>query len=224
MLQSGRSLLDYQPDGSTLPDQNTPINTRFLRGESALTMRATGKVAGARWCASPNYNERPAGVTPSLLVVHNISLPPGQFSGDAIEQFFCNRLDASAHPYFETIANMKVSSHLLIRRDGSVLQFVNLLDKAWHAGRSNFRGEDECNDFSIGIELEGADETPYADEQYDRLSSLAAQIMLAWPEITTERITGHSDIAPGRKTDPGPAFDWPRFLGQLQQVTDGGLG
>lgn len=153
--------------------------------------------------------------------MHNISLPPGRFSGDAIEQFFCNQLDPSAHPYFQTIADLKVSSHLLVRRDGSVLQFVNLRDRAWHAGRSSFGEEDECNDFSVGIELEGTDDIAYTDAQYDQLSVLSALIMAAWPEITTERVTGHSDIAPGRKTDPGPAFDWRRFLGLLRhRLTD----
>lgn len=185
-------------------------------------MRATGRISFARWCASPNFNERPAGSKPSLLVVHNISLPPGQFGGDAIERFFCNQLDPSAHPYFQSIADLKVSSHLMIRRDGAALQFVSLLDRAWHAGRSSFQGEDECNDFSIGIELEGTDDTPYTDAQYDQLATLASLIMVAWPEITRERITGHSDIAPGRKTDPGPAFDWTGFRGKLEyRAADG---
>lgn len=199
------------------------IPAKKIFTEEAKELRATGRVAAACWCASPNYNERPPGKTPSLLVVHNISLPPGQFSGDAIEQFFCNRLDSAAHPYFQTIADLKVSSHLLIRRDGYVLQFVNLRDRAWHAGRSSFGGEDECNDFSIGIELEGTDETPYTDVQYERLSELSALIMEAWPAITIGRVTGHSDIAPGRKTDPGPAFDWSRFLSQVTgRIIDGG--
>lgn len=211
-----------------MPDHNTPVETDIscdetARDKTARRLRATGRVASARWCASPNYNERPEGLLPTLLVVHNISLPPGQFSGDAVEQFFCNKLDPSAHPYFQTIADMKVSSHLLIRRDGSVLQFVNLLDRAWHAGRSSFHGEDECNDFSIGIELEGTDETPYSDEQYNQLSELSELIMEAWPDITPQRITGHSDIAPGRKTDPGPAFDWARFLGQLEHSGNRGI-
>lgn len=205
-----------------MPDHTLNL-ARQTSSEEAARLRATGNVPCARWCASPNYNERPSGATPSLLVVHNISLPPGQFTGDAIEQFFCNQLDSTAHPYFQTIADLKVSSHLLIRRDGSVLQFVNLKDRAWHAGRSSFEGENECNDFSIGIELEGTDETPYTDAQYERLSALSALIMDAWPEITMGRITGHSDIAPGRKTDPGPAFDWPRFLSQVtRRITDGG--
>ncbi|MET4027420.1 AmpD protein [Marinobacter sp. MBR-99] len=148
----------------------------------------------------------------SLLVVHSISLPPGQFGGTEIEDFFCNRLDPAAHPYFETIAAMKVSAHALVRRDGSVVQFVSCLDRAWHAGRSCFDGQKECNDFSIGIELEGADDIPYTAEQYRTLANMARLTMIAWPEISVERITGHSDIAPGRKTDPGPAFDWPCFV------------
>lgn len=199
----------------------TPV--KKMSTEEAAELRASGLIPSARWCASPNFNERPPDKPPSLLVIHNISLPPGRFSGDAIEQFFCNQLDASAHPYFQTIAELEVSSHLLIRRDGSVLQFVNLRDRAWHAGRSSFEGENECNDFSIGIELEGTDEIPYTDAQYERLSMLTALIMAAWPEITSARVTGHSDIAPGRKTDPGPAFDWPRFLSQVKCIiTDGG--
>lgn len=194
-----------------------------ISADEAAEVRASGRVPSARWCASPNFNERPPGKTPSLLVIHNISLPPGQFSGDAIEQFFCNRLEASAHPYFQAIADLEVSSHLLIRRAGSVLQFVNLRDRAWHAGRSSFEGENECNDFSIGIELEGTDEIPYTDAQYQRLSVLSALIMKAWPEITMARLTGHSDIAPGRKTDPGPAFDWLRFRNQVKRrIAEGG--
>jgi len=200
-----------------LPDQNSTVSADNAFQQAALELRDTGRVSSARWCASPNFNERPPGFTPTLLVVHNISLPPGQFSGDAIERFFCNQLDPSEHPYFQTIAEMRVSSHLLIRRDGSSLQFVNLQDRAWHAGRSSFQGESECNDFSIGIELEGADDTRYTDSQYARLSDLSVLIMAAWPDITRERITGHSDIAPGRKTDPGPAFDWSRFRSLLAQ-------
>ncbi|MGB1951145.1 MAG: 1,6-anhydro-N-acetylmuramyl-L-alanine amidase AmpD [Marinobacter sp.] len=178
-------------------------------------LRRTGRIARARWCPSPNFGPRPDGAGISLLVVHNISLPPGQFGGDAIERFFCNCLDASEHPYFETIAGMQVSAHALIRRDGSVIQFVSLLDRAWHAGRSSFRGEQECNDFSIGIELEGTDDIPYTDEQYQSLADVSVCVMAAWPEIRRDRITGHCDIAPGRKTDPGPAFDWNRYQQQL---------
>ena len=208
-----------------MPDQDPLKATLIAENSEVGELRATGRVSVARWCGSPNFNERPSGTSLSLLVIHNISLPPGQFGGDAIERFFCNQLDASAHPYFQSIADLKVSSHLMIRRDGSVLQFVSLLDRAWHAGRSSFQGEDECNDFSVGIELEGTDDTPYTNAQYDQLAALTSQIMAAWPEITHDRITGHSDIAPGRKTDPGPAFDWPGFRSRLQsRTTDGGHG
>lgn len=177
----------------------------------SLQLRTSGYLPGARWCPSPNFGPRPEGADISLLIVHNISLPPGQFGGDAIERFFCNRLDAGEHPYFETIADLKVSAHALIQRDGAVVQFVSLLERAWHAGRSSFCGREECNDFSIGIELEGTDDMPYTEAQYRSLARLSRLIMVAWPDIDPSRITGHSDVAPGRKTDPGPAFDWPYF-------------
>lgn len=189
-----------------------------LSETSAAELRLTGRLDTARWCPSPNFGPRPENAPVSLLVVHNISLPPGQFGGDAIERFFCNQLDPAAHPYFQTIADMRVSSHLLIRRDGTPVQFVSLLDRAWHAGRSCFRGEQECNDFSVGIELEGADDIPYTPAQYQMLTNLSLLIMKAWPAITPDRITGHSDIAPGRKTDPGPAFDWANY----RQLLDAG--
>lgn len=185
-------------------------------GTDGKSLRETGWLPFARWCPSPNFGPRPDGAAISLLVVHNISLPPGQFGGPEIEDFFCNRLDHSAHPYFQTIEGVQVSAHLLIRRDGALVQFVSLLDRAWHAGRSCFEGQEECNDFSIGIELEGTDEIPYTPEQYSRLAEVADLIMAAWPAITTGRITGHCDIAPGRKSDPGPAFDWPYFRAALQ--------
>ncbi|MFW5824082.1 MAG: 1,6-anhydro-N-acetylmuramyl-L-alanine amidase AmpD [Marinobacter sp.] len=174
-------------------------------------LRTSGRVPAARWCPSPNFGPRPDGDDISLLVIHNISLPPEQFGGPYIEDFFCDRLDTSAHPYFREIAGMTVSAHLLIRRDGELLQFVSLRDRAWHAGRSVFCGREECNDYSIGIELEGADQVPYTEAQYRQLASVTRDIMAAWPAITEDRIAGHSDIAPGRKTDPGPAFDWPCF-------------
>ncbi|GGY65153.1 1,6-anhydro-N-acetylmuramyl-L-alanine amidase AmpD [Marinobacter zhanjiangensis] len=174
-------------------------------------LRQSGRLPQARWCPSPNFGPRPDQDDISLLVVHNISLPPQQFGGSHIEDFFCNRLDTSAHPYFEEIGGMKVSSHLLIRRDGELLQFVSLRDRAWHAGRSVFCGREECNDYSIGIELEGADHIPYTADQYRQLTEVTREIMAAWPAITEDRIAGHSDIAPGRKTDPGPAFDWRHF-------------
>ncbi|WP_198402680.1 1,6-anhydro-N-acetylmuramyl-L-alanine amidase AmpD [Marinobacter salinus] len=187
-------------------------------------LRETGRVPGLRWCPSPNFGPRPEGASISLLVVHNISLPPGQFGGAEIEDFFCNRLDCSAHPYFEAIAGMQVSAHILIKRDGSLTQFVSLLDRAWHAGRSCFQGDEECNDFSIGIELEGTDEIPYTDAQYRSLAWLSRLVMMAWPEITPERVTGHCDIAPGRKTDPGQAFDWGYFLALLENSSSGEEG
>lgn len=183
-----------------------PVSPRF-----PSTLRQSGRLPTARWCPSPNFGPRPDADDISLVVVHNISLPPEQFGGSHIEDFFCNRLDTSVHPYFEEIGEMKVSSHLLIRRDGELLQFVNLRDRAWHAGRSVFCGREECNDFAVGIELEGADEIPYTEEQYRKLAEVTQEIMAAWPAITEDRIAGHSDIAPGRKTDPGPAFSWRYF-------------
>lgn len=185
----------------------------------AEKLRLTGRLPGARWCPSPNFGPRPEGADITLLVVHNISLPPGQFGGPHIERFFQNCLEPTDHPYFETIADMQVSAHALIRRNGAIVQFVSCLDRAWHAGRSCFQGQEECNDFSIGIELEGADDVPYTAEQYDTLASLAALISRAWPGISRERMAGHCDIAPGRKTDPGEAFDWSRFYELLDYHT-----
>ena len=175
----------------------------------------SGWCQGVSHCPSPNFNARPEGTLVSLLVIHNISLPPGQFGTGKVQCFFQNRLDASEHPYFEGIATMTVSAHFLIERDGSVFQFVSCNERAWHAGVSFFDGRDNCNDFSIGIELEGTDDQPCSDAQYAALGELAGQLLSAYPGITAERIRGHSDIAPGRKTDPGPAFDWPRFLASL---------
>ena len=148
---------------------------------------------------------------PELLVVHGISLPPGQFGGPEIEQLFGNTLDWDSHPYFKEIRGMKVSSHLLVRRDGELLQFVPFHRRAWHAGESRFRGRDCCNDFSIGIELEGEDDTPYTDRQYEVLTDVTRALLRAYPEMSARDIAAHADIAPGRKTDPGPAFDWLRL-------------
>lgn len=205
-----------------MPDSDVFCECSPAPGPDRRSLRETGRIPFARWCPSPNFGPRPEGVDISLLVVHNISLPPGQFGGPEIEDFFCNRLDHSAHPYFRTIAGVQVSAHLLIRRDGAVVQFVSLLDRAWHAGRSCFEGREECNDFSIGIELEGTDEIPYTPEQYRKLAEVAGLVMGAWPEITTGRITGHCDIAPGRKSDPGPAFDWQCFLAALNAARKSG--
>jgi N-acetyl-anhydromuramoyl-L-alanine amidase len=174
-----------------------------------------GWIDGAEQCWSPNFNLRPDNAAISLLVIHNISLPPGEFGGGYVQQFFQNTLDASLHPYFETIAELKVSAHLFIERDGKVTQFVPFDARAWHAGNSSFAGVANCNDYSIGIELEGADDLPYTDAQYGALEKVSRQLLLTYPKLTPERITGHSDIAPGRKTDPGPAFDWQRYRTSL---------
>lgn len=174
----------------------------------------TGWCAGAQYCPSPNFNRRPSGEV-SLLVIHNISLPPGQFGTGQVHALFRNELDPQAHPYFAGIAHLQVSAHFLIERDGSLIQFVSCNERAWHAGVSCFAGREQCNDFSLGIELEGTDELPYSDAQYATLRDLSRELMRVYPEISRERICGHSDIAPGRKTDPGPAFDWPRYLDSL---------
>lgn len=176
---------------------------------------STGWVSGIRHCPSPNYNQRPHGEI-SLLVIHNISLPPGQFGTGKVQAFFGNQLVVDEHPYFAEICHLQVSAHFLIERDGAVTQFVSCLDRAWHAGVSQFQGRDNCNDFSLGIELEGTDEQPYTDQQYQALIELTERLRQAWPAITVERICGHCDIAPGRKTDPGPAFDWARLRAALE--------
>jgi AmpD protein len=170
-----------------------------------------GWLAQARHAPSPNWDPRPEGVAVDLLVIHNISLPPEDFGGPWIEALFQNRLDPRAHPYFAAIAGVRVSAHLLIRRDGELVQFVSLNHRAWHAGPSCFDGRSACNDFSVGIELEGADHIPFTDAQYQCLAVVTAEVRRRYPAIGSERITGHSDIAPGRKTDPGPAFDWARY-------------
>ncbi|WP_428771450.1 1,6-anhydro-N-acetylmuramyl-L-alanine amidase AmpD [Vibrio sp.] len=166
---------------------------------------------GARRVESPYYDLRPEGETISLLVVHNISLPPGQFGGNYIEQFFTGQLNADEHPFFAVIANMKVSAHCLIRRDGEVVQFVPFNARAWHAGASSFAGRARCNDYSLGIELEGNDFVAYTDAQYQALAQLTRQLMQHYPAITPPRITGHQYIAPLRKSDPGLVFDWRYF-------------
>jgi N-acetyl-anhydromuramoyl-L-alanine amidase len=165
-----------------------------------------------RWIDSPNCDDRPPGVEVSLLVLHSISLPPGAYGGDAIEQLFTNRLDPEAHPYFREIAHLRVSSHFLIRRDGELLQFVPVERRAWHAGASSWRGRERCNDFSIGIELEGSDDSPFEAAQYRRLAELIRELRKILP---LRDIAAHSDVAPGRKTDPGARFDWPRLLAAL---------
>ncbi|MEW8043238.1 MAG: 1,6-anhydro-N-acetylmuramyl-L-alanine amidase AmpD [gamma proteobacterium symbiont of Phacoides pectinatus] len=160
---------------------------------------------------SPNHDERPEGASVDLLVIHNISLPPDQFGGPWIDDLFRNRLDPGAHPYFLEIAHLRVSAHLLIRRDGTLIQYVPCDQRAWHAGVSCHDGRERCNDFSIGIELEGEDTTPYTDAQYQQLATVTRALLTRYPGLNRQRITGHSDIAAGRKSDPGPAFDWARF-------------
>jgi AmpD protein len=180
--------------------------------------RATHRLRGARWVPSPNCDARPGPSDISLVVVHGISLPPGKFGGPWIDRLFTNALDPGAHPYFGKIRQLKVSSHLCVFRDGTVRQYVGFDRRAWHAGESLFDGRSRCNDFSIGIELEGTDAVPYAPVQYRRLAAIAAALLRAYPAITPARIVGHSDIAPGRKTDPGPHFDWLRFHAELDVV------
>lgn len=166
-----------------------------------------GLLPAARFIPSPNCDARPEAGPPCLIVIHNISLPPNEYGGEGIIELFSNCLDPAAHPYYETIKNLKVSSHFLIRRDGDLIQFVPCTQRAWHAGASQWRGRERCNDFSIGIELEGSDFEAFTEAQYAKLGQLIPALQAAYP-ITD--ITGHADIAPGRKTDPGPFFDWGR--------------
>jgi AmpD protein len=173
-----------------------------------VAIDASGYAPAARQIRSPNRDARPAGTPVTLIVVHGISLPPGQFGGNAIAQLFTNRLDAGAHPYYASIAGLEVSAHFLIRRDGELVQFVGCNERAWHAGASEWKGRGQCNDFSIGVELEGTDDVPYAAAQYTMLARLARALRRAYPIAD---IAGHSDVAPMRKTDPGPAFDWARL-------------
>jgi AmpD protein len=180
----------------------------------------TGLVPGARYVPSPNRDERPAGQRPELVIVHGISLPPGEFGGPWIERLFTNALPPGCHPYFAAIAGQRVSAHLLIRRDGELVQFVPFHLRAWHAGASSWRGRERCNDFSIGLELEGTDTTPYEDAQYGALAALVAALIRAYPTLSPEAVTGHEDVAPGRKTDPGPAFEWPRLWALLRTALE----
>ena len=173
-----------------------------------LQIDAAGRVAGATQVPSPNFDERPPGIDVTLIVVHGISLPPGRFGGNAIRRFFTNRLNPAGHPYFASIAGLRVSAHFLVHREGALLQFVACNARAWHEGASTFGDRSNCNDFSIGIELEGTDERPYTGAQYRMLSRLIEALGARYP---IRDMAGHSDIAPGRKTDPGPCFDWRRI-------------
>ncbi len=175
----------------------------------------SGYYQNAKQIASPFFNERPCGCAPSLLVIHCISLPEGVYGGKQIEQLFTGCLDCHSHPSFSGLAGLQVSAHCLIRRDGSIEQYVPFSKRAWHAGVSSFNGCDNCNDYSIGIELEGTDKSPYCKAQYQSLALLTAAIEKHYPAISKDRITGHSNIAPQRKTDPGPFFDWDYYLSLL---------
>ncbi|MGL5949048.1 MAG: 1,6-anhydro-N-acetylmuramyl-L-alanine amidase AmpD [Aeromonas sp.] len=180
-----------------------------------LTLTADGWCPQARHVPSPHCNARAEPNDISLLVVHGISLPPRQFGGPWIDQLFQGQLDAAAHPYFAEIAHLQVSAHCLIRRDGELVQYVPFSARAWHAGQSCWQGRAACNDYSIGIELEGCDDVPYAAAQYQRLAELTCALQAAYPALGDAQIVGHSDIAPGRKTDPGTAFDWAHFRALL---------
>lgn len=176
----------------------------------------TGLLDWARQVPSPNCDDRPAGVEADLIVVHGISLPPGEFDGPWIDLLFTNALPRDAHPYFETVADLRVSAHLLIRRSGEVVQYVPFQRRAWHAGVSSWEGRERCNDFSIGIELEGTDHSPYESTQYAMLARVIVALCRSYPRLSPRRLVGHSDVAPGRKSDPGAAFDWPRLRSLVQ--------
>jgi len=175
----------------------------------------SGLISPARQCLSPNQDARPDGATPDMIILHGISLPPGEFGGGEIEALFLNQLDWDAHPYFAEIRGLTVSAHLLVRRDGELVQFVPFTERAWHAGESCFRGRSRCNDFSIGIELEGEDGTPYDERQYQVLTKVLRAVSQAYPDLSPREIAGHCDVSPGRKSDPGPAFDWLRLYDAL---------
>lgn len=181
------------------------------------TNTKTGLLNIARQLPSPNCDDRPADESLSLIVIHNISLPPGEFGGPYIDALFTNQLDPEDHPFFVEIHKTQVSSHLLIRRDGEVVQYVPFSKRAWHAGESCYDGRECCNDFSIGIELEGTDDVSYTDVQYKKLADVVTSLIQAYPGLSSKRVTGHCDIAPGRKTDPGPVFDWTRLSDSLKQ-------
>jgi len=181
--------------------------------------RPTGLLAGVRQVLSPHRDARPSGVVADLIILHGISLPPGRFGGPWIEQLFNGHLPPGPHPYFRQIQGMRVSAHVLVRRDGELLQFVPFHQRAWHAGASGYCGRQACNDFSIGIEFEGADDTAYEAAQYEAGAALVRALLAAYPALDAGRIAGHSEVAPGRKSDPGPAFDWGRLRRLLGEST-----
>jgi len=178
---------------------------------------ATGLLAGVRQVLSPHFDTRPQGAAPELIVVHGISLPAGEFGTPWIDHLFAGNLPPDAHPSFRETAGLRVSAHAVIRRNGTITQYVPFGMRAWHAGQSQYQGRAGCNDFSVGIELEGTDVIPYTDAQYESLAALVKALLATYPTLSAARIAGHSDIAPGRKTDPGPAFEWARFRNSLAQ-------
>ncbi len=197
-------------------DDRTILQTTSQMRASMKINRSTGILNNIEFITSPNCDARPDNVEMSLLVIHSISLPPNQFDGPYISQLFCNQLNPSDHPFFEEIKDLKVSAHLLIRRDGEMIQYVPFHKRAWHAGISEYNGQTNCNDFSIGIEMEGTDHEPYEAIQYQQLAKVTQQLMCVYPTLTQKNITGHCDIAPGRKTDPGIFFDWGKYRRLLE--------
>ena len=191
-----------------------------MRNDRIRVDLESGYLHGVRQVDSPNRDLRPEHSGLDLVVIHGISLPPGEFGGDGIERLFTNTLDSNAHPYFQQLEGLRVSAHLLIRRDGELVQFVPFQERAWHAGKSCFEGRKECNDFSVGIELEGTDDQRYEAVQIERLVEVVRVLCSAYPGLSPERVVGHSDIAPGRKTDPGPHFDWKGFRALLAEPPD----
>ena len=183
-----------------------------MNGSDSSRWLSGGWLEGARRCASPHRNERPPGVQVELALLHSISLPPGDYGGDAIERLFMNRLDFDAHPYFQTLRGLEVSAHFLIRRNGELVQFVGCDERAWHAGRSHWRGRDHCNDFSVGIELEGLEGLAFDAPQYVSLTGLLVALATRYPLLG---VAGHEHVAPGRKQDPGAGFDWPALVAAL---------
>ena len=201
--------------------KQTPLTT-LTCPVSPMTID-NGRLSAATWLYSPNYNERPVGMSIDTIVIHNISLPPNEFGACGVDgmhyvkALFTNQLDWQAHPYFQTIQGAEVSAHLFIERDGTITQLVNFNARAWHAGRSSYLGRPECNDYSIGIELEGSDFVPFTDVQYEKLAQVVAAIYHAYPK-TRRHLTGHSDIAPNRKTDPGDYFEWARLRADIAEI------
>ncbi len=214
MTNSSISQLNQKMETKTLIIDNGWFVPSLMCSDDMCTDIASINNTDISHCLSPHYSHRGPSATISLLVVHNISLPPGKFGSQHINDFFQGCLNKDDDPYFETIHEMKVSAHCLIRRDGELVQYVSFLDKAWHAGISIYKGRENCNEFSIGIELEGTDDIPYTEAQYKTLALASLALKNEYPEIT-DNITGHSDIAPGRKTDPGDSFNWRYFLNSL---------